>query len=309
MNGDDTDLFALGAQIVYALLDGLGNRAHGDDDVFGVGSTVVRKRLVCTTRNLRYFGHGFGNHIGYGIVEPVGGLARLEIDVGILGGTASYGVLGIQCTCTECLEGITVEQRRECGLVDKLDLLYLVRRTESVEEVQERDTRLDGNEVCHTREVHNLLYGRGSQHGETGLACSHDILMVAEDRERLSGERTGRNVEYARQQFARNLVHVGNHQQQTLRCGEGRGQSAALERSVDRTGSTSLRLHFNNLYGLTEDVLASLGGPLVDEFSHCGRRRNGVNRRNFREHIRDMRRSVVTVTCNEFFFCHIPINC
>ena len=63
--------------------------------------------------------------------------------------------------------------------------------------------------------------------------------MVAEDRQRVAGERTGRHVEYTGQKLAGDLVHVGDHQQETLRCGVGGGQGSGLERTVNGTGGTA----------------------------------------------------------------------
>ena len=302
--GDDTHLLALGRQVIDRLFDGLGHRPHRNDDVLGILGTVIYERLVVAAGDLRDLLHGVGHHVGHGVVELVRSLARLEIDVGILSRTAGHGVLGVQGPVAELLQGVTVEHRRQRGLVDQLDLLDFVRRAEAVEEVQERHARLQRHEVCDAREVHDLLHRRGGQHGETGLTRSHHVLVVAEDRQRLCGQRTRRNVEHAREQLAGDLIHVGDHQQKALRCGEGRGQRTALQRSVHGAGSAGLRLHFNDFDGLAEDIFASLRSPLVHELGHRRRRCDGIDGCDFREHISHMGRSVVTITGDKFLFCH-----
>ncbi len=308
VDGDKTDLLALLEEEVDGLLEGLGDGTHGDDDVLGIGSTVVGERLVLASGNLRNLFHGVADHVGHGVVELVGRLAGLEIDVGILGRTARDGMLGIEGAAAELLERVAVEHGGEGGLVDELDFLNLMRSAEPVEEMEERHTRLERHDMGDTGEVHDLLHRRGGEHGETGLPGGHDVLVVAEDGERLGGERTGRNVEDAGEQLARNLVHIGDHQQQALRRGERRSEGAALQRTVHGAGGTGLRLHLDDLHRLAEDVPATLGGPLVDELGHGRRRRDGVNRRNLREHVSHMSRSVVAIARNEFLFCHIELN-
>ena len=304
MHGDDTHLFALGHQVVDRLLDGLGHRTHGDDHVLGVLRAVVDKRLVVASRDLRNLLHGVGHHVGNGVVELVRSLARLEIDVGILGRTARNGVFGVQSAGAELLQGVAVEQRRQRGFVDQFDLLDLVRGAETVEEVQERNAGLQRHEVRDAGEVHDLLHRRGGQHGKTRLAGRHHILMIAENRQRLCGQRTRRNVEHARQQFAGDLIHIGDHQQQTLRRGERRRQGTALQRTVYGACGTGFGLHLDNFHRFAENIFATLCGPLVHEFGHGRRRRDGIDRRNFREHVCNMCRSVVTITSDKFLFCH-----
>ena len=46
--------------------------------------------------------------------------------------------------------------------------------------------------------VHDFLNVVGAEHGPTGGAAGHNVGMVAEDRQRLSGDGTGRNVEDGR---------------------------------------------------------------------------------------------------------------
>ena len=304
MHRHHADLAALRREVVHGLLQRLGHRTHRHDHLLGILGAVVGERLVFAARDLGDLGHRLGHHVGHGVVELVRSLARLEVDVGVLRRTARHGVLGIQRTAAELAERIAVEEGRERRLVDELDLLDLVRSAESVEEVHEGHARTQRHDVGHARQVHHLLHGRGGQHGEAGLACGHDVLVVAEDRQRLRGQRAGRDMEHAGQQLARDLVHIGDHQQEALRRGEGGGEGTALQRAVHGARGAGLRLHLDDLHGFAEYVLAALCRPLVHQLGHGRGGGDGIDGRHFREHVCHVSRRIVAVTSDEFLFCH-----
>ena len=102
-------------------------------------------------------------------------------------------------------------------------------------------------------------------------------------------------MEHAGQLLGRDLVHIGDHQQQTLRGGVGGGQYARAQRAVYRTGSTRLGLHFNDLDLRAEDVLQTVGTPLIHEVRHGAGRRDGVDGRNLGKRIGNMCRRVVAI--------------
>ena len=228
-----------------------------------------------------------------------------EESLRILGGTAGYRTLGRERTVAEALYIGGVEQLGYLVLVDDLNLVILVRSTETVEIVDERHAGLQGCQVGNSRKVHYLLYRTRAEHGETSLAASHYILMVTEDTQRVRGQGAGRNVEHARQQLACNLVHIGDHQQQTLRCSKRSGECTSLQRTMYCTGCTSLRLHFLDRNGLAKQVLTTLGSPLVHMLCHRRRRSDGVDGCYFGKHVAHMSGSGVTITSDKLlFFCH-----
>ena len=49
-----------------------------------------------------------------------------------------------------------------------------------------------------------------------------------------------------RGQLAGDLVHVGDHQQQALRRGEGGGERAGLQRAVEGAGGAAFALHLDH---------------------------------------------------------------
>ena len=233
----------------------------------------------------------------------------LEEVIRVLRHTARHRLHGVQGAGAELGQRFLVDQRSQVLVVQLLDLLDLVRGTETIEEVDERDARLNRREMGHARQIHHLLHGALAQHGEARLAARHHVLMVAKDTQRMGSQRTGRYMEHAREQLARDLVHVRDHQQQTLRSGVGRCQRAGLQRAVNRAGGTGLRLHLLYHDRLAEDVLPASGGPLVYMLRHRRGWGNRVDSRYLAKHIRDMRGGLVTITCNKFLFlCHRPIN-
>ena len=100
----------------------------------------------------------------------VASLAVLEEYVAVFGHTACYGRLGIERTAAEVGESLTVDEGSEVVLLHDFDFLDFMRGAEAVEEVYEGDTALDGGEMCHACEIHDLLYGAFGKHCEAGLA-------------------------------------------------------------------------------------------------------------------------------------------
>ena len=71
--------------------------------------------------------------------------------------------------------------------------------------------------------------------------------MVAENRERVGGYSAGGDVKCRRRKFTCDLIHVGDHQQQTLRRSEGGGQGSGLQGAMNGSGSAAFALHFDDM--------------------------------------------------------------
>ncbi len=175
----------------------------------------------------------------------------LEEYIGVFGHSASHGSVGVEASLAELGESFTVEQRSELVGVEAFDFLYLMGSPESVEEIDERHAAFYGCEVGYGGKVHH-------------------ILMVAEDAERMRCESTCGHVENPRKKFSGNLIHIGKHQEQSLRCGVCRGERARLKRAVDGSGGSGLALHFLKKDCLPENVLPAVGRPVVHVFGHRG---------------------------------------
>ena len=268
VHGYQTYFLTLGDKRVDGFLGSLCDRAHGDDHTVCILCAVVVEEAVFAAGDLGDLVHIFLHNLGHTVVCGVACLAVLEEDVAVLSHTARYGSLGCEATLTETCESLAVEQRSDIVLVHSLDLLDLMRCAETVEEVHEGDGGFDGGEVCHSGEVHNLLHGAFAKHGEACLAHRHNVLMVSEDTQRMRSERTGRNMENAGELLACDLVHVGDHKEETLRSCIGCGEGTCLERAVNGTCGTTFRLHLLHEHCLTEDILTAGSSPFVNVFRH-----------------------------------------
>ena len=306
----EADLLPLRVEVVDRLLDRLADGAHGDDDAVGILRAVVVEEMVLAARDLREVSHGLLDELWQRIVEAVGRFTRLEVDVRVRRGAAQDRVVRVQRAATEGLDGIPVEKLCEVFVVDRLDLLDLVRRAEAVEEVDERHAALDGDEMCDDREVHDLLDARLGEHGAARLACGHDILVVAEDVQGVGSECARGDVKDARQQLAGYLVEIRDHQQEALGSRVRRRQCTGLQRAVHSAGSAGLGLQLDDLDLLAEEILRSLGSHFIYMLSHRRGRRDRVNRRDVGESIGDVGGSCVAVHGFHLFahvFCYSPL--
>lgn len=154
--------------------------------------------------------------------------------------------------------------------------------------------QLLGGIILHQGKIAEMKTGEGKTLVATLPAGVH-IGMVAENIQRMRSDATGGHMKNAGEQFACNLVHIGNHQKKALRCRVGRSQSAGRQRAVHRTGRTCLRLHLHHLHGGAEDVLQSLCRPLIHIVRHGAGRSDGVNTGNLGKGVADMRRRIVAV--------------
>ena len=156
-NLDKTDLFALRSKIVDGLFDRVADRAHGNDNLFGIGSAVVVEELVVGTDlgiDLIHVVLGDADDI---VIILVAGLTSLEEDVGVLRRASEYRVLRVERTAAVSVNCVPVKHIGKVFIIPDLNLLDFVGSTEAVEEVQERNTTLDRGKVSNSTEVHNLL--------------------------------------------------------------------------------------------------------------------------------------------------------
>ena len=297
---DQADLLAVGVHVVDDFLGHVADGAHGDDDALGVGGAIVVEQLIVGAQLLVDLAHVLLDHCGQGVVVLVAGLTVLEEDVAVLVAAAHVGPLGVEGMAAEGVDGVHVHHFLQILIVPSGDLLDLVGGAEAIKEVDEGNAALQGGQMGHGSQVHDFLDVALSQHGKAGLTAGHDVGVVAEDVQRMGGDGTGGDMEDAGEEFAGDLVHIGDHQQKTLRRRVGGGQGAGCQGAMDRAGGAGLGLHLADLDGGAEDVLPALGGPLIDVVGHGAGGGDGVNTRHFGKRIGDICCCVVTVHCNEF---------
>ena len=298
---DHADLAAIGVQVIADLFQRVADGTVGDNDFGRIGCAVVVEQGVVAARQLVDLVHVVLYDAGDSVVEAVLRFSALEVEVGVDGGAADAGMFGVEGVLTERVDRIHVHELLHVVVVQGLDLLNFMRSSETVEVVQEGHSGLDGGQVGDSAHVHNFLGVGGSQHRETGLAAGHYVGVVSEDGQAVYGQGTGGYVEYAGEQFACDLVHVGDHQKQALGSGVGRGQRASLQGTVDRTGCTGFGLHLDHLDLLAEDVLTAFGRPFVHHFCHGGAGRDREDTGDFGKCVGYVRCRGISVHYVEFF--------
>ena len=178
---DHTDLAALGIELVNHLLGGLTGRAHADHDILSILCAVVVKEVVVTAGDLAQLVHIVLYSLGDSVVEGVGSLTLLEVDITILRRTTSHRCIRGERTVTELLDRLEVNEGTKVLHIDLLNLLDLVRGTEAVEEVEEGHTSVDRREVRYSGHILSLLYGIAAEHSEAGGTTGHHILVITKD--------------------------------------------------------------------------------------------------------------------------------
>ena len=239
-----------------------------DDDRFGVRIADVVEDVILTTGEGGEFVHRFLNDTGNGVVRRVASFARLEEDVGVLRGSAHDRVRRIEGAVAELLDEIEIDHRANRFFRKLFEFADFVRGAETVEEVHERNAALVRGGIGDESEVVGFLNGTAREHRPTAGTGRHDVGVIAEDGERVGRDATRGDMEDGRGLFAGDLEHVRDHEQETLRGGEGARQSARLQRAVNRARCARFTLHFDNLRHDAEEVLLAFGRPFVGKFAH-----------------------------------------
>ena len=304
VNLQETNLFALCSQAFHNLLRNACYGAHRYDNMLCVSCAEVVEQLVISACDFVDFVHVFLYDFRQSGVEGCACLSVLEEYVGVLYGGALYGVFGIQCILSELLQCLLIHQLFQILIVHYFDFLQLMRGTETIEEVDEGNAALDCGKVCHTCQVHNLLYGCGGKHCTANLTAGHNVGVIAEDGEGMCTNGSGCNVEYAGLQLPCDSVHRGNHQQQPLRCGIGCCQCACLQSAVHCACGTCFGFQLQQTHGLTEDILFAVCSPAVYVLRHRGGGSDGVNRCDLCKGIGNVCRSFITIHGFHHFCVH-----
>ncbi len=146
-NLDKSDLLALGGKIIDNLLGNVADRAHCNDNPVSVGRTVVVEELVISTELGVNLIHVLFYDCGKRVIVLVACLTVLEENISVLVRTAHCGMLGIESVLSERFNGVHVAHLLEILIIPKLYLLNLVRGSESVKEVNKRNSALDSRKM------------------------------------------------------------------------------------------------------------------------------------------------------------------
>jgi hypothetical protein len=249
--------------MLHRLVRGFAAGTHEHDDAFRVRRANIFKQICRRARCAAKFVHHLLHDVRAGGVKRIGRLAALEERVGILRRAAQHRPVRRQAAGADFSDQLVVNQRPHDVFVQQFNLGNLVRRAEAVEEMDERQARAQGGGLGNEREIHRLLHGGRAEHRPAGRAAGHDVAVVAEDGKRMGGHRAGGDVKDRRQQFARDLEHVGNHQQQPLRRREGGGDGTGLQHAVDRAHRAAFALHFDDGWNGAPEIFFAFGRPLI----------------------------------------------
>ena len=281
------DALIAGVQPGDRLLHGLAAGSHHHDDALCFRVPRVVDDPVAAARALREACHRLLDDVRDTGVERVDRLAGLEVDIRVLCCSSNERPFRRERPAAMSLDELFGHERAQVVVREQVDRVQLVRRSEPVEEVHERNPCPERRGLCHERHVMRFLYRRRGKQRETGLSHSHHVGVVAEDRQALRRERACGDVQHGRRQLAGDLVHVRDHQQQALGGRERRRQRAALKRTVERAGGTAFALHLDDRRHGAPDVRSSLARPLVGQLGHRRGRRDRVDAADFVQPERD----------------------
>ena len=137
-------------------------------------------------------------------------------------------------------------------------------------------------------QIHRFLDRSRSDETISCVPCGHHIRMIAKNGQGLTGQRPCRYMKHGRKHFSSDLMHVGQHEHESLGCGERCRQSACRQASMDSSRCACLGLHLDHFESLAEDILSLLGRPSIRKLPHRRGRSDRVNGCNFTERIGHM---------------------
>ena len=170
-----TDLLAMRIEVVDNLFQGIAERTHADDDAIGIRCTVVVKEAVIRAKLCVDLIHIAFNDCRELVIHGVACLTVLEEDVTVLVRTARMRMLRIQGMVAECLDGIHIAHLREVIIIPNGNFLNLMRGTEAVKEIEERNLALNGGQMGDRSKIHNLLDIAFCKHCKARLAARHNV--------------------------------------------------------------------------------------------------------------------------------------
>ncbi len=237
---------------------------------------MVVDEIVMPSGCLADLAHRFRDYAGECVVVRIRRLTVLEIHVGVLSRATQIGMTWIHASAPEPGECVVIDHSGKSIIAYGLDCRCLIARAPPVKEVHHRYRSLYCREMSHCGKIHSLLHRSRGKKSETCRAARHDILMIAEDRERMCGERACAYMKHYRKQLAGDLEHVGNHQQQPLRCSECRGKRSCRSCPMRGASRTQLALHLLHLQRCTPHIEPAFHRPLVGSLAHRSDRGYGI---------------------------------
>ena len=142
---------------VNGFFGNIGAGTHEDDDALGVGRTVVVEQAIGAAGLLGEAIHDGLHDAGNRIVEGRAGFARLEEDVGVLRGAAKNRAVGGESVLAEIDKELVIDHGAENVVGEGQNLGDFMRSAEAIEEMNERNARLERGDLRNQGEVVNFL--------------------------------------------------------------------------------------------------------------------------------------------------------
>ena len=120
-------------------------------------AVVVEELVICTDLRIHLI-HVLLNDCRKCIVVRVGSLTSLEEDIRVLSRSSLNRVVRVKSLRSELIYILPVNHISEILVIPLLDLLDLVRGTETIKEVDERNVALQSCKVSYRGKIHNFLY-------------------------------------------------------------------------------------------------------------------------------------------------------
>ncbi|CAB4853452.1 unannotated protein [freshwater metagenome] len=222
-------------------------------------------------------------------------LAGLEEDVGVLRAATQHRPIRIEAALAMRPDERFVDQLAQLLGRRQHDGVQFVAGAEPVEEVEERHTGGQSGRVRDCRHVGGFGDVVRTQHREPGAPRSHHVAVVAEDAEGMRGHRASGDVNHRGGQFAGDLEHLRQHQQQALAGGERGGQRPTKHGTVQRGRSASLTLHLDHLGDDAPQVRVALRAPFIGMLAHWRSGSDRVDRNHLGEQMRNSRDRLIGI--------------
>ena len=143
---------------IHDLLYRLRHRAHRDNDMRRPAAPVVVKKPVICPQPSVYLGKISTHNLDKLCIISVRRLSRLKKYIGILCRARHERPVGIKSPVPERLHGVHIEHFPQILIIPHLNLFYLMRGSEAVKKMYERDAPLYRREMCDCRQIHDLLH-------------------------------------------------------------------------------------------------------------------------------------------------------
>ena len=200
-------------QVRQCFFNRVNRAAHSDDNKFRIFITHIIDQVIFAPRQFRKLIHTPLNNFRCFFIQWVCRFAALEIDIWVLRSPTD-------CRPVRCHTTRPIFQHQffrnhffQHFVRYTRQTRFFVTGTKPIKEVQERHPRPQRCRMRNRRHIVCLLHIMRRQHRKACRTHRHNITVVAKNRQRMCCQRTRRHMHNKRGLFARNFIHIRNHQQ------------------------------------------------------------------------------------------------